>query len=539
MEKWATFFNRVLEGIRDIPIEDIVGNEIQLVRRGRYYMGLCPFHPDTKLGSFFVTPDLGIYKCFACGASGNGINFIMRYRDLNYVDACLYIAKRHGIITDAEFNSHFDKELKMPATSVTALKKEGKSNVGIKADSDVINYVYSAMPRVFPLKDEHLNHLLNVRNLTDTSDYFSMVNGKADIEKLILDDVARQLIKEAGLTEEEYKVLKQEKSIKAALLDRKYARVKEQLQYVPGFFRLSDTKALCYSANSGIGFLVKDDLGKALGIQIRRDEEPDIDDDIHVNIKKLPKEVTVNDLILGCNGEYYTSKRELQKIATENCNPVTIYDMDGNRITVKEKLSRYIWFASTFAIGSDHFEGGASPGAPGGVIFPKNMDGKPEICITEGRFKAEKIASLGKIAIYVSGVSSWKSIMPIVSNIDDRGKVFLMFDSDMLGNPAVHTQLASLAAALAKENIKTNVIVWSKSNGKGFDDLVNNEGLVGVKNYLKNFSFDKFEPIYQGVLEEELAEYGVSSVTKLPKASVEKFGDDLQNRMEEKLGLKK
>ena len=57
-------------------IEEIVGDFVDLKKRGVNYIGRCPFH-DEKTPSFTVSPIKGIYKCFGCGEGGNSVKFIM------------------------------------------------------------------------------------------------------------------------------------------------------------------------------------------------------------------------------------------------------------------------------------------------------------------------------------------------------------------------------------------------------------------------------------------------------------------------------
>ena len=52
------------------PIEDVVGQHVNLKRSGAKLFGLCPFHGE-KTASFSVAPDKGMYYCFGCGVGGN------------------------------------------------------------------------------------------------------------------------------------------------------------------------------------------------------------------------------------------------------------------------------------------------------------------------------------------------------------------------------------------------------------------------------------------------------------------------------------
>lgn len=54
---------------------EIVGRWVELRRKGSYLVGRCPFHEDSK-PSFSVSERLQRYKCFACGASGDVVDFV-------------------------------------------------------------------------------------------------------------------------------------------------------------------------------------------------------------------------------------------------------------------------------------------------------------------------------------------------------------------------------------------------------------------------------------------------------------------------------
>ncbi len=79
-----------------IDILDVVGDFVNLKKRGSNYIGLCPFH-DEKTPSFSVSPSKGIYKCFGCQKGGNAVNFIMEQEHLGYHEALKYLAKKYGI----------------------------------------------------------------------------------------------------------------------------------------------------------------------------------------------------------------------------------------------------------------------------------------------------------------------------------------------------------------------------------------------------------------------------------------------------------
>lgn len=60
---------------RRVPLPEVVGKRMRLTRRGRQYLGLCPFHNE-KTPSFHVFDDH--YHCFGCGAHGSLFDFVMQ-----------------------------------------------------------------------------------------------------------------------------------------------------------------------------------------------------------------------------------------------------------------------------------------------------------------------------------------------------------------------------------------------------------------------------------------------------------------------------
>lgn len=67
-----------------------------LRRAGGRWVGLCPFHTE-KTPSFGVSPAIGIYKCFGCGAGGDVIKFVQEIEQLTFWEALKSLAERNGI----------------------------------------------------------------------------------------------------------------------------------------------------------------------------------------------------------------------------------------------------------------------------------------------------------------------------------------------------------------------------------------------------------------------------------------------------------
>lgn len=77
-------------------ITDIISSYVNLKRRGRNMIGLCPFHSE-KTPSFNIYPENGSFYCFGCGVGGDVITFIMKIENLDYIEAVKYLATRAGM----------------------------------------------------------------------------------------------------------------------------------------------------------------------------------------------------------------------------------------------------------------------------------------------------------------------------------------------------------------------------------------------------------------------------------------------------------
>lgn len=77
-------------------IVELIGEHVALKRVGRRYQGLCPFHNE-KTPSFSVNPEMAVYFCFGCQASGDAITFVREMEHLDFVGAVERLATRAGI----------------------------------------------------------------------------------------------------------------------------------------------------------------------------------------------------------------------------------------------------------------------------------------------------------------------------------------------------------------------------------------------------------------------------------------------------------
>lgn len=77
-------------------IEEVVGDFVDLKKRGTSLIGLCPFHNE-KTPSFNVSVSKGIFKCFGCGQGGDAVRFVMELEKYTYPEALRYLANKYNI----------------------------------------------------------------------------------------------------------------------------------------------------------------------------------------------------------------------------------------------------------------------------------------------------------------------------------------------------------------------------------------------------------------------------------------------------------
>src|SRR4051812_13223118 len=77
-------------------IVELIGQSVALKRRGKDFVGLCPFHQE-KTPSFHVSPAKQFFHCYGCKAGGNAIDFVIKRDRVEFIDALRLLAERSGI----------------------------------------------------------------------------------------------------------------------------------------------------------------------------------------------------------------------------------------------------------------------------------------------------------------------------------------------------------------------------------------------------------------------------------------------------------
>ena len=84
-----------------LPIEQLVAQYCQLVKKGRSFVCLCPFHNDSH-PSLLVSPDKGIAYCFACRSGGDIFSFYQKIENCDFPQALRELAEKAGVKIESQ-----------------------------------------------------------------------------------------------------------------------------------------------------------------------------------------------------------------------------------------------------------------------------------------------------------------------------------------------------------------------------------------------------------------------------------------------------
>lgn len=102
-------------------ITDVVSSYVNLKRRGRNFVGLCPFHGE-KTPSFNVYPQSNSFYCFGCGVGGDIITFIEKVENLDYFEAVKFLAQKAGV--ELPENNKKEQEISSIKTRIFEINRE-------------------------------------------------------------------------------------------------------------------------------------------------------------------------------------------------------------------------------------------------------------------------------------------------------------------------------------------------------------------------------------------------------------------------------
>lgn len=222
--------------------------------------GLCPFHNDSKKGSFKVDFKRNRYRCFACGAQGDALQLIQTQRNVDFVTAVYQLGYELGLISEDEMknkrvNPENRSSSKINKTGVKVYKHTPKKNVVYQTTTrkelteDEVNlydFVYRVLGMYCGLDEADMEHLICDRMVGSDklNDYFSLRNIK---KKNVIENMVK-LLNAKGITN-------------------------DQIVTVPGFAYTKAGKVCLSSHIRGIAMKARNSEGKVIGIQVRTELE--------------------------------------------------------------------------------------------------------------------------------------------------------------------------------------------------------------------------------------------------------------------------
>ena len=103
------YSEEVVQKVRESnDIVEVISDYITLKRAGVNFRALCPFHNE-KTPSFMVSATKQIFHCFGCGEGGDVIGFVMKYLNLDFLEAVEVLADRVGIVLEKNINDDYKK----------------------------------------------------------------------------------------------------------------------------------------------------------------------------------------------------------------------------------------------------------------------------------------------------------------------------------------------------------------------------------------------------------------------------------------------
>ncbi len=173
--------------INQTDIVEVISEYVDLKKRGKNFVGLCPFHNE-KTPSFNVSPELGIFKCFGCGKTGNVITFLIEYNGMSFIEAKRELARRLGVSIEYENKSEKSKIKTKRELILDVLEKAASFF------SYSLNLKSGAVARQYIAKRGFTQEIVNKFNLGYAPDQWDSLH-----KTLINKGISENILLEAGL----------------------------------------------------------------------------------------------------------------------------------------------------------------------------------------------------------------------------------------------------------------------------------------------------------------------------------------------------
>ncbi len=145
--------DQVQEIKKKVDIASLMSEYLPLKKAGRRFKANCPFHQE-KTPSFVVSPELQIYKCFGCGASGDIFTFLQEYEKLTFPEALEVLAQRAGVKLKKSYRRPEDiKKARLLEINQRAIRFYHHCLTKHKVGQEALSYLHDR-----GIKDETIKH---------------------------------------------------------------------------------------------------------------------------------------------------------------------------------------------------------------------------------------------------------------------------------------------------------------------------------------------------------------------------------------------
>lgn len=408
-------------------------------RRGNQVYAICyncGTKGNLKTDKFSVNTDENLYHCFGCGVGGGSPKLFSELKGISYMEACLYLAKSNGDITQEEYDNVAGtftglKKLNSDTKVFSKIEEKTAEEVELKAPVEIVDLVYRNMLKLpqFSLTKEHREYLINSRGLSE--DEIKEVGFFSYIDTFSIDELVSTIKKEVPLFD--YRHLRG-----VAGFFFEYENEKKQ----GGYWRFKAPYPDC------VGIPLRNCEGNVSALQLRYLGTKDTKNKyFYVSSKNISVKGKIVGFGAGCG------------------SPVaTIYP---DRV-----------LNSTFCIGEGFFK-------------MKELSKEGSVC-----FSIQGVNSYSYVADEVKACMNSKTLARKLKDYSGSVKVrfLVVFDNDQFSKIQVLDAGIKLGHFLKKEfgsDREIHYLVWDGSLGKGFDDMKASCLEMGLDyhNFIKSIPF--------------------------------------------------
>lgn len=172
----------------EASISQVIGHYIPLIRKGKGFTALCPFHDDHD-PSLSISEDKQIYKCFVCGNGGNVFTFVQNFKKISFPESVVEVSKIIGKPINIEFEnkpkviSKYQKEYDLLDDMIS---HTGYLLTGSKMGESARSYLKDR-----GIEEEVMNHFQIGYNPSDNAVYKYLSSKGYSDELMIKTNVAR------------------------------------------------------------------------------------------------------------------------------------------------------------------------------------------------------------------------------------------------------------------------------------------------------------------------------------------------------------